>query len=160
MNIQDTLEAPTLKGEIKTILRDAEGNVVQETTTPNNILVSIRKPIISLLGGYGMGNADLPFIKYISFGSDDTPANINQTGLVAPIAGAIKLIAANPIISADGLTATFAVLFGMDELNNTTMKEACLVTADGTAVARSVIGSHSKPAGFYFEFYWTIGYQA
>jgi len=102
----------------------------------------------------------LPYIASIAFGSDPTPATINNTGLIAPIQGAQKILAAAPIISKDGLSVTFAVLVGLDELDNQEICEAVLQTVDGTAVARAPIGYYKKIPGMYWEFYWEISYNA
>lgn len=100
----------------------------------------------------------MPFVNQIKFGSDGTAPTIYQTALLAPITGAVKILPAAPTISADGLQATFGVVFDANELNDTVIREAALVAADGTTIARAPTGEYRKLTGIYFEFYWTIGY--
>ena len=101
----------------------------------------------------------LPYVARVGFGSDGTPATVNDTGLILPIAGGEKLLAAAPTFSADGLRVTFATLLDLNELNDVEIREAVLKTVDGTAIARAPIGYYRKIAGVIFEYYHTIGYQ-
>lgn len=162
IHVEDDIYQLEVEGSIRCITKDANGNIVDDVTEKNNILLTIRQPIIRLLAGAMTPVADLPFIKAIGFGSDDTPPTITQTGLIAPISNSRRLIAMAPTISNDGLKATFAVLYDLTEpdIDGVDIKEACLYTADGIAVARTVIGLYRKVTGMYFEFYWTIGYTA
>lgn len=100
----------------------------------------------------------LPYVSTIAFGSDGTPATINDKDLAAPIAGAEKLLATAPVFSPDGLQVTFAIVVDRNELNNVEIREAVLRTVDGTTVARAPIGYYKKIPGMYWEFMWTIGY--
>lgn len=140
------------------IIRDANG-IVYEEQSKNNIVIAIRKPIISLLGGYLASNP-LPFINQMKFGSGITPPTIYDTSLEEPITGAVKILPAAPTISQDGMLVTFSIVFGENEMNDITMREAGLFTVDNTMVARSVIGEYKKLPGMFFEFYWTIGFGA
>lgn len=101
----------------------------------------------------------MPYIAKIAFGSNSTPPTIYDTALVEPITASEKLLSASPIFSTNYLQATFAVLYGLNELEGITMREAGLFTVDGTLVARALIGEYTKISGVYFEFYWTIGYS-
>lgn len=163
--LYDVIDIPMV-GNTRVVVKDADGNIIDDIHNKNNILLTIRKPIIRLLGGVKATSltdtAALPFVNSIGFGTDDTPANINQTSLVAPITGSQRMIATAPTFSDDGLRATFAILFGLIEvgIDGQYIKEACLYTADGTAIARVCIGSYQKIAGLYMEFYWEIGYEA
>jgi hypothetical protein len=104
-------------------------------------------------------NSNLPVVQQIAFGSDPTPATEFDTGLIAPISGASKLLACPPVFTSGGLQAQFSVLFGENELNDTPICEAVLLTPTGTAIARAAIGSYTKVAGMFFEFFWTIGFD-
>lgn len=158
----DDLDCIKASGRIRLVTKDKDGNIVDEINEPNNILLQIRQPIIRLLGGVMTPNEDLPFINAIGFGSDDTPPTITDKDLITPVNNSRRLLATAPTFSTDGLTATFCVLFDLVEpdIDGKDIKEACLYTKDGVAVARTVIGSYSKAAGMFFEFYWTIGYSA
>ena len=162
IKVNDVFETIECKGTVRMVTRDANHNIVDERTEHNNILLTIRKPIVKLLGGAMTPNSELPFINSIGFGTDDTPPAITQTGLGAEVNNSRRLIAMAPTFSNDGLRVTFAVLYDLVEpdVDNIDLKEACLYTADGTAVARTVIGSYKKIEGMYFEFYWEVGYAA
>ena len=149
-------------GSTHGILRDRSGKVMHEEHSKNNIVTAIRVPIIKLLGGYLSPNyALLPFVNQMKFGTGSSiPASAYNTGLEAPLQDAIKVLPAAPTISQDGLQVTYSVVFGENELNDVTMREAGLFTSDNTMVARSVIGEYHKLAGMFFEFYWTIGFDA
>jgi hypothetical protein len=150
-----------LKGTVRIVERDSNHNIVSERVERNNILLQIRQPIVKLLGGLMSDPSTLPFVSQIGFGGDDTPPTILDTGLIAPVNNSQRLIATAPTFSNDGLQVTFAVLYDLTEpdIDGIALKEACLYTRDNVAIARTVIGSYTKIAGMYFEFYWTIGYQ-
>lgn len=162
IKVKDGIPYLEVKGTVRMVSRDADFNIVDDRTTHNNILLQIRQPIIRLLGGAMTPNEQLPFVNQIGFGTDNTPPTIEDTGLKASVDGSRRLIAAAPTFSTDGLTVTFAVLYDLvePEIDGVDLREACLYTTDGIAVARTVIGSYEKVAGMYFEFYWTIGYEA
>ena len=91
-----------LKGTTRWVLKDAEGNIISDTARDNNILLQIRKPIIKLLGAAQLEKVDMPFVYAIGFGTDGTPPDETQTGLIAPVAGAdFKLLAAAPQFDAE-----------------------------------------------------------
>ena len=160
LNPKDCIELP-MRGSTHGILRDRSGRVVHEDARSNNIVTAIRVPIIKLLGGYLAPNyAQLPFVNQMKFGTGNTAPTAYQTGLVTPLQDAVKVLPAAPTISQDGLQVTYSVVFGENELNDVTMREAGLFTSDNTMVARSVIGEYHKLAGMFFEFYWTIGFDA
>ena len=160
MHVNTTIENIELKGSLRLVTKDLNGNVLSDNVVDNNILLAIRVPIVKLLGGFNTPTNQLPIITAINFGSDNTAPTIYQTDLIAPVDGATKALLSAPAFSQDNLRATFAVVFGPTEFNGITFKEAVLKTATGVAVARTVIGSYTKSAGTYFEFYWTIGYSA
>lgn len=145
-------------GQTYGVIRDKNG-IVYEERSKNNIVVAIRTPIIKLLGGF-LSTSPLPFINQMKFGSGSTAPTVYDTALETPINGAVKILPAAPTISNDGLQVTFSVVFGENEMNDVTMREAALFAADNTMIARSVIGEYRKTAGMFFEFYWTIGFGA
>lgn len=161
ISVEDSLDVVKAYGTVRIVTKDANHNIVDERVETNNILLQIRQPIIKLLGGLMTDPNTLPFVSMIGFGTDDTPPAITDTGLKAPVNNSRRLIATAPTFSNDGLQVTFAVLYDLVEpdIDGTALKEACLYTRDGVAIARTVIGSYTKIAGMYFEFYWVIGYQ-
>lgn len=161
LTAEDKMQYVELKGTTKGIWRYPDGTVADEKVTKNNILLQIRQPIIKLLGGLMTPKENLPFISSIGFGTDDTPPSIDQTGLIAPVNNSRRLIASAPVFSNDGLQVTFCVLYDLVEpdVDNITLKEECLYTTDGTAVARTTIGEYKKIPGLFFEFYHCIGYE-
>lgn len=162
MNIFSEVDTVELYGITKCVTKNAAGEILSEKINKNNILLQIRQPIIRLLGGALTPVASLPFINAIGFGTDATPPNINQTGLVAQVDGSRRMLAMAPTFSSDGLTVTFAVLFDLvdNSIDEVTLREACLYTTEGVAVARVTIGEYKKEAGLFFEFYHEIGYVA
>lgn len=153
--------ADKLHGRVSYRLKDAAGNIVEQGKVTNNIVLGIRKPIIKLLGGWGSNTEDLPFVRQLALGNDDTPASITDTSLKNEIQGSRKLSATVPTISEDGLTVTFSFLYDTvdDAVDNKDIKEMGLFTTDGTMVARTTVGLWRKTTGLYFEVYWTIGYR-
>ena len=148
-----------LKGTGRWVAKDADGNIVDEKVTENNILLKIRKPIITLLGASQLEKAAMPYVTAIGFGTGSTAPTENDVGLEAPIPGAsLKLLAAAPQFDDDGLGVTFVVLFDLTDaaVDNVTMKEACVFTQDGTPIARTVIGSYTKLPGLFLEYYHKI----
>ena len=148
-----------MKGTTRWVLKDAEGNIISDVVRDNNILLQIRKPIIKLLGAAQLEKTAMPFVYAIGFGTDGTPPDETQTGLIAPIAGAtFKLLAAAPQFDADGLGVTFVVLFDLTDaaVDGITMREACLFAQDGTAIARTTIGECKKLTGLFLEYYHKI----
>lgn len=153
--------ADKLHGCVSYCLKDADGKVVKQGNVTNNIVLSIRKPIIKLLSGWGSDVESLPFVRQLALGADDTAANITDTSLKKEIQGSRKLSATVPTISDDGLTVTFSFLYDtVDEsVDNKDIKEMGLFATDGTMVARTTVGLWRKTTGLYFEVYWTIGYR-
>lgn len=148
-----------MKGTTRWVLKDSDGNIVSDTARDNNILLQIRRPIIKLLGAAQLEKTDMPFVYAIGFGTDGTPPDETQTGLIAPVAGAnFKLLAAAPQFDADGLGVTFVVLFDLTDaaVDGVTLREACLFTQDGTAIARTTIGEYKKLTGLFLEYYHKI----
>lgn len=149
-----------LEGRVGFRLKDAEGNIVSDGKVTNNIVLSIRYPIIKLLGGWGSDVADLPFVRQLALGTGDTAATIADEQLDEELAGSRKLTATVPTIADDGLSLTFSFLYDMvdDAVDNQDIKEMGLFTTDGTMIARTTVGLWRKTPGLYFEVYWTIGY--
>ncbi len=162
VNAESIMKEIKLVGSTRCVAKDIDGNIVSEKVSKNNILLQIRQPIIRLLGGVMTDPTTLPFINAIGFGSDNTPPDINQTGLIAQVNNSRRLLAMAPTFSTDGLQVTFAVLYDLvdNAIDEVFLREACLYTTEGVAVARTTIGEYKKEPGLFFEFYWTIGYQA
>lgn len=148
-------------GSVKFIIRDKDGNIVDEGGVTNNIVLGIRKPIIKLLAGWALEPGQHPFVQQLALGSGDTAPTVLDNGLVAEIEGSRKLAATAPTISEDGLTATFAFLYNEvdDAVDGKDIKEMGLFTVQGDMIARTTIGLWRKVTGMYFEVYWTIGYN-
>lgn len=153
-----------LKGSTRWVAKNAYGEVVDEKCVDNNILLQIRKPIISLLGAAQTDKAQMPFVNAIGFGTDGTAPSEVQTDLIAPITGAKKLLAAAPQFDADGLGVTFVVLFDLTDayVDGITLREAVLYTQsttanpNGIAIARTAIGEYKKLTGLFLEYYHKI----
>lgn len=162
LKVDDKMSYVELEGTTRGIWRYPDGSIADEKVTKNNILLQIRQPIVRLLGGLMTDPNTLPFISAIGFGSDNTPPAITDTDLVTPVNNSRRLLATAPTFSTDGLQATFCVLFDLvdNDVDGVPLKEECLYTRDGVAVARTVIGSYTKVPGMYFEFYHTIGYNS
>lgn len=150
-----------LHGKVAYCLRDKDGNVVDSGKVTNNIVLSIRKPIIKLLSGHGQTIDSLPFVRQIALGQSETAATIADTSLLDEIPNSRKLTVTTPTIADDGLTVTFSFLYDMidDAIDNKDIKEMGLFTIDGTMIARTTVGLWRKSTGLYFEIYWTIGYR-
>lgn len=146
------------KGTTRWVAKDINGNIVDEVTKENNILVQIRLPIIKLLGASSLEKTAMPFVNAIAFGTDGTVPNENQTGLIAPISGAKLLLASDPQFDTDGLGVTFVVLFDTTSVvDNMTIREAVLMTqSTNTAIARTAIGEYTKLPGLFLEYYHKI----
>lgn len=151
-----------LVGRVCIVAKDADGNVVDTNNVTNNIVLSIRNPIIRLLGGWGTDPEKLPFVRQIALGTGSTPATILDTKLEAEVEGSRKVTATAPTISEDGLSLTFSFLYDMvdEAVDNKDIQEMALFTIDGTMIARTTVGLWRKTTGLYFEIYWTIGYAA
>ena len=151
-----------LVGRVHIVAKDANGNVVDDSRVTNNIVLSIRNPIIRLLGGWGTEVEKLPFVRQIGLGTGATPATVLDTKLEEEVEGSRKLAATTPTMSEDGLSLTFSFLYDMvdEAVDNKDIQEMALFTTDGTMIARTTVGLWRKTTGLYFEIYWTIGYAA
>lgn len=153
-----------LKGVTTWVTKDASGKILDKVSYNNNILLQIRKPIIKLLGAAQTEKASMPFVYSIGFGTDGTAATETQTGLLAPVDGANKLLAAAPQFDSDGLGVTFVVLFDLTDeyVDGVTLREAVLFTqpnatdTHGIAIARVAVGEYTKKTGTYLEYYHKI----
>lgn len=154
--------APNKKmyGRVGCVLKDKDGNILQSNVVSNNIVKGIRKPILRLLAGRYAQVEDLPFVRQLKLGTSNTPPTVQDERLGALLPGSEKLMGAAPTIAEDGLSVTFSFLYEMNDshVDNKTVREMGLYTADGTMIARTVVGSWTKSPGVYFEVYWTIGY--
>ena len=147
-----------MQGWIKYVVKDSTTHDTLDSHEQHNMIVrGIRPVIVQLLAQSGY-STPLPKIDTIRFGDSSSPSTVNDTTLKG------NLIVSKPILSSAALSdsnrkATFSVLLGDNEANDTNIREAGLYSGD-ILVARTTFGTYTKAAGTYFEFYWTIGYDA
>jgi hypothetical protein len=148
-----------LKGKIKMVTKDMEGNIL-ETHEQNNMIVrNIRPIIVQLLAQTGYSNVGtLPSITSIRFGDSSAPAAVNDPTLRGSVL-ITKAIIGSGALSDSNRKATFSVLISDNDAPGASICEAGLFAGD-TMIARTTFGTYTKAAGTYFEFYWTIGYDA
>lgn len=148
-----------LKGTTRWVAKLPDGTIVDDFTEENNILLQIRKPIIKLLGASQLEKTAMPYVTAIGFGTNGDAPTEDDTGLKAPVVGASnKLLAAPPQFDEDGLGVTFVVLFDLYDVSvdGIELKEAVVLTQDGTAIARTAIGAYTKLPGLFLEYYHKI----
>lgn len=168
MNIQDTkknlglCDNNKLVGSVTYKMYDKNHNLVSTETTHNNIVLGIRKPIMSLLAGWNKSMDSLPFVKSVYLGTGTTQPTVLDTALEKPIPGSFKETNSDPIINDAGPSVTFAFMYDATDTNvdNIEIHEMGLFTKDNVMIARTTVGTWKKVPGLYFEIYWTIGYQS
>ena len=84
--VDNYIELP-MHGTTRTVLKDADGNVVLDKIVNNNIMQRIRYPIVKLLGGYGNAN-----IRYRVGGSGP----LATSDALVPSSGEIAVTATAP----------------------------------------------------------------
>lgn len=143
----------------------SSNEITVTATAPGNTLVKL-----------GLDTSAIPFVDTIAFGTNipagstvvsTVPVSSTDTGLTNPVTASFRKVSPNPIISADGLSATFVAVYPLTltGLDGVTLREVGLFcgsdsSSGGTMVARALIGEFVKPIGMFFEFYWTIGYTS
>lgn len=158
MNINSSLPQD-MQGSVYGVTKNSAGEVLSELKKANMVVKGIRPVIVQMLAGSGYKDpAELPSIDTIKFGDSNTPPDLSDTGLKGNII-ATKTIIGAAALSDSNRKATFSVLLGDTEAVDASIREAGLFSGD-TLVARTTFGTYTKSSGTYFEFYWTIGYNA
>lgn len=146
-----------MKGQIRYVTKDKDGKVIAEHSQSNMIVKGIRPIIVQMLAGSGY-TTPLPSIDKIAFGDSSVAPTVLDTGLKGATLVEKTIIGA-AALSDSNRKATFSVLLGDTEANGYNIREAGLFSGT-TLIARTTFGTYTKSAGTYFEFYWTIGYDA
>lgn len=157
-------------GRVSKILRDRDGNVVQEHTSGNLVVNVGKNYLLKLLTGDTAGTfiASLAVGTLgVSSGDQFTPImpTISDTGLAGPISGSggIKAVDSYTYNGTSPQTSvTFKAVFSSSDVNQIVSEAVLQFNNSGTAV---IFARHTFPAmylrndkGYSLEVSWTIAF--
>lgn len=145
------------KGKLQLIATDSAGKIFDTRCIENLVLDSGRAYIIEVLGGLNLSR----ILTKIGIGSDNTAADVTQSGLIAGIdiqEGTVSAI--TTAVSNDTLRVQVTFAFSSD----TDIKEACLMNREAVlftqplgGITRVVVSpTLSMPAASALTAIWTL----
>jgi hypothetical protein len=150
-----------LRGDVKMIVEDRDGNIVETREFKNAVLKKGREALASALANKIGGNFEL-FINRMLFGDGGVQGEVpklvdaSRTGLFGVTR--VSKPVASVIDSTNRFQVTFTSVISYDDGNGYDLNEMALQLASGDLFSMATFGGFSKTSTVQITWLWTVSF--